>query len=103
MFCRECGKEVQNQWANCPFCTAVIYRTDNLQPSPEPAAPVIQNMPQYSPPIEQNYQNPFVEHPIIDDGKPTGGFPWGRLLGILGILLFVIVKIGAKAAVHNNY
>jgi hypothetical protein len=50
-----------------------------------------------------DYQNPFDEHPIVDDGKPTGGFPWGRLLWVLAIAIFLIAKIGTKAAVHNNY
>ena len=65
MFCRECGKPVEDDWNTCPYCKATIFRGSSNQlqytlPTAQPkVAPPAAN-PQYSLPQEavQTHQPP---------------------------------------------
>jgi hypothetical protein len=95
LFCRECGKQVDESWATCPHCVAKIYhpdKTTQIQPSFSP--PNIIQKPIQS--EQAGFNNPFHAHGIIDDGKPKWAPGWGKLAWIIGFLLLVLARVAVR-------
>lgn len=72
MFCRSCGKELQDDWRQCPFCGSEVKKTSRT-----------------------NSQWTSI---VLEDVKKQGVWSTGRLVvGILSCLLFVIVTFQSCA------
>ena len=96
LFCRECGKQVDESWATCPHCVAKIYHPDKatqIQPSFSPQ----NNIKKMTQNEKRGFVNPFHTHGIIDDGKPKWSPGWAKLAGVIGFLLLVLVRVGFRS------
>ena len=63
-FCRECGKEVQEDWVNCPYCSSKIQNNDVKIVSSTPNAVIV----------------------VPNEKKGSNGFIVLTVLGILALI-----------------
>jgi hypothetical protein len=91
--CRNCGKELQDEWKPCPYCSSVAAQVPELAVVQQAA--VQQAAPQ-APPQQAAYQTPPYNPPVRDVGDKqlrhgfTSFWLWSNfivsLLGVVGIL-----------------
>lgn len=91
MFCKNCGKQIDDSAMNCPYCGAATANTPNAAP----------NMPSQQPYQQQPYQQqPYQQPaPAPTEKKGVGLGVASLILGVLTILmnLIGIVAIGLAA------
>ncbi len=88
MFCKQCGKEIEDGSTFCPFCGA--SQADDAQ-AQQQAQPAQQAQPQYG-----QYQPPYTAQPTYT-APPVqeSGAGWGVLgffFPVVGLILFLVWK-----------
>lgn len=89
MFCKQCGKEIEDGSTFCPFCGA--GQADDAQAAQQQAQPAQQAQPQYG-----QYQPPYTAQPTYT-APPVqeSGAGWGVLgffFPVVGLILFLVWK-----------
>jgi formylglycine-generating enzyme required for sulfatase activity/uncharacterized protein with PIN domain len=81
-FCANCGKELQQEWASCPYCSTPVVKIRQGPPQPE--------VPYEQAPYEQTPSATLTVQPPLNKKKNTK-----RNLIIVGAVLLVILIIVA--------
>lgn len=97
MFCKQCGKEIEDGSSFCPFCGA--SQADDAQPQQQAQNQQAQQQAQSQQP-QQPYQAPYnnnpYNQPYYQAPKPQeSGAGWGVLgffFPVVGLILFLVWK-----------
>lgn len=107
MFCRNCGKEINEADAFCPHCGAANAAegkgpsgTDTQQ---QQAYQQPYGQPYQQPPYQQPYGQPY-QQPYANQPEDSGSAGWGVLgffFPIVGLILFIVWKSTKPRSAKN--
>ncbi len=113
MFCRQCGKQINDQARFCPFCgytigAAVVTQPQPVQPAPQP---VQQYVPIEEPPMPTGHGNVFmgiigaVLFALLGGLAYVAVYQAGVIAGICGFVIFAAAGFGYRlfARTKNKY